>query len=369
MQFQVKADDIVETRLVDGGMRPALGAGAVRVRVDKFGLSANNVTYAAAGFTLGYWTFFPPHDPSNSTSGGTSEGWGVVPVWGFATVVESTSADIPVGERLFGYFPPAKTVDLEPVQVSSSLFVDGAAHRSELPTGYNVYRRVGTGNGFTGGLSEEHYMLLYPLYITSFALWDLLAENNGFGAKRIILTSASSKTSIGLAHGLRVDAAAPACLGLTSARNVPFVQSIELYDAVVSYDDIETLDASIPTAIVDMAGNGALLGQLHNHLGDSMVQTLQVGLTHWDGDIRNPAINRDRSTFFFAPSQIQKRMKDWGPQGFQEKSSAYLLAAVAHTQSWLNLHTSESLADLPDIYGRVCRGDANPEDGFVFTLN
>ncbi|MEL6948446.1 MAG: DUF2855 family protein, partial [Pseudomonadota bacterium] len=83
MQFQVKADDIVETRLVDGGMRPALGAGAVRVRVDKFGLSANNVTYAAAGFTLGYWTFFPPHDPSNSTSGGTSEGWGVVPVWGF----------------------------------------------------------------------------------------------------------------------------------------------------------------------------------------------------------------------------------------------------------------------------------------------
>ncbi|MBC7103757.1 MAG: DUF2855 family protein [Parvibaculum sp.] len=41
------------------------------VEIEKFALSANNITYAVAGDMLNYWSFFP-----------AEEGWGKIPVWG-----------------------------------------------------------------------------------------------------------------------------------------------------------------------------------------------------------------------------------------------------------------------------------------------
>ena len=35
------------------------------------------------------------------------QGWGIVPVWGFATVVQSLHPGVAVGERLYGYLPMA----------------------------------------------------------------------------------------------------------------------------------------------------------------------------------------------------------------------------------------------------------------------
>ena len=63
-----------------------LEPGEVRLAVDAFALTANNVTYAAIGDLLQYWSFFPAPDR-----------WGRVPVWGYADVVESTLDDVPVG--------------------------------------------------------------------------------------------------------------------------------------------------------------------------------------------------------------------------------------------------------------------------------
>lgn len=357
MQFQVRTDDITQTRLVGTSLAIPLAQGEIRVAVDRFGFSANNVTYAAAGFTLGYWKFFAP-------AGANSEGWGVLPVWGFADVRESACEDIKVGERLFGYFPPSDDLVLLPTQVAPGHFIDGVAHRAELPTAYNLYRRVPVASeGAT--LAENHHMLLYPLYITSYALWDLLKENDWYGARQIILTSASSKTSIGLAYALKTDKEGPPVVGLTSAANVAFVRSLGLYDTVLSYDDLASVDASRATAIVDMAGNGALLGRLHSHLGERMAHTLQVGLTHWDGERRDSAVIKERSTFFFAPSQIQKRIKEWGPAGFQKNSQAFLDRAIAHTVDWLTLKEVSGLVELGSAYDAVCAGTAAPDEGLI----
>jgi hypothetical protein len=51
-------DDFVRTALVYAPM-PDLSDGEVRLRVDRVGLSANNVTYAVLGQPLRYWQFFP----------------------------------------------------------------------------------------------------------------------------------------------------------------------------------------------------------------------------------------------------------------------------------------------------------------------
>ena len=65
----------------------------------------------------------------------------VIPVWGFADVVESKADGIPVGDRIYGYFPPTQHLQMNPIKVQEQRFFEGAEHRSTLPMGYNLYRR------------------------------------------------------------------------------------------------------------------------------------------------------------------------------------------------------------------------------------
>src|SRR3569832_1804759 len=100
----VKQVELAESRLVTRE-DAKLAGGEVRVRIDSFALTANNITYAAYGDSMSYWRFFPSGE----------EGWGIVPVWGFGTVVQSQHPGIAVGERLYGYWPMGDSAVLQPV--------------------------------------------------------------------------------------------------------------------------------------------------------------------------------------------------------------------------------------------------------------
>ncbi|MGA1245763.1 MAG: DUF2855 family protein, partial [Ilumatobacteraceae bacterium] len=84
-----------------------LQPGEVRLAVQSFALTSNNITYAVFGDGLKYWDFFPVGE----------EPWGRVPVWGFADVVESTIGDVAVGERVYGYLPMATELVVTPGRV------------------------------------------------------------------------------------------------------------------------------------------------------------------------------------------------------------------------------------------------------------
>ncbi|MDD9909034.1 MAG: DUF2855 family protein [Ahrensia sp.] len=365
-QFQITKADMAQSRLValdEADLQP--GEGEVLVAIERFGFSANNITYAATGERIGYWQFFPPQ-------GDDAGEWGVVPVWGFADVITSNCADIPVGERLFGYFPPATHLKMRPEGVASGHFFDAMPHRAALPRGYNIYRRVSAEPGYDRA-QDDLRMLLFPLYLTAFVLWDQLKEHNWYGAEQIALTSASSKTSIGLAYALHGDPDAPRVIGLTSAANAEFVQSLGIYDRVIAYDDIAQKLTAKPTTIVDMAGNADVLGNTHAHLGEAMMRTLNVGLTHWDikqdgdggGADGKANINRDRSEFFFAPSRIQQRMKDWGAAEFDAKSLGFVRDAVADSASWLTLSQHEGLAGFDQLFADMRDNKVPPTTGLV----
>ncbi|MCP4818568.1 MAG: DUF2855 family protein, partial [Shimia sp.] len=62
--------DITKTTLQEVADVP-LADGQARMKIKRFALTANNVTYAATGFVIGYWHFFPTG----------IEGQGIVPVW------------------------------------------------------------------------------------------------------------------------------------------------------------------------------------------------------------------------------------------------------------------------------------------------
>ena len=134
-----------------------------------------------------------------------------------------------MGDRFYGYFPPASHLRLKPSKVTADRFFDAAVHRAELPQAYNLYRRVLAEPGYDRG-GDDRRALLGPLHMTSFCIWDALQEANWHGASQAIIVSASSKTSIGLAYALSKDSEAPTVIGLTSSRNKAFVEGVGYYD-------------------------------------------------------------------------------------------------------------------------------------------
>ena len=334
--------------------------GDVLLKVERFAYTANNITYAVAADMVGYWQFFPPRGENPSR-------WGVIPVWGFAQVVASRSEGIPVGDRLFGFFPPAKHVKMTPVSISERRFIDGAAHRSKLPTGYNSYRRVLNEKNYNPAFDRER-MVFFPLLVTSFCLWNSLKQANWHGAKRIIILSASSKTSIGLGYAMDADAEAPASMGITSDHHLAKIDHLGIYDQCISYDMISSIDADIPTVIVDMSGNSRVLAALHALLGANMKFTHNVGLTHWLHAKANEGIIKERSAFFFAPDHIQKLLQEWGPTRFEQETSAFLMTTAKKARLWLNFRQVNSLEELAALHPAVCQGTIPPDEALVVEL-
>jgi len=352
-EFQVRKDKLDETRLVER-TASELQDGDVLAKVDRFAITANNITYGVVGERIGYWKFFPVED----------EGWGVIPVWGFADIVESRHPDIQPGERLYGYWPMASHLVMTPGKIKQERLADAAPHRAELPPVYNNYQRVNNEPGYDGEMDDDR-MVLFPLYATSFCLYDFLKDNDWFGAAQVIIPSASSKTAIGTAYAIKGDEAPPSLIGLTSPRNRQAVEALALYDTVFTYDELENIDAGRPAVIIDMSGNGDVLGRLHKHLGDNMKYTSNVGLTHFDANEMGPDFIRERSAMFFAPGHIQKRTQDWGPGEFEKRASAFWHKAALKSRDWLNIQKETGEDAVSRAYEDVLNGKTPANGAWV----
>jgi len=342
--FLVKRDDLATTRLVQSkGLTPAVGEAVLRV--ERFALTANNITYGVAGDLIGYWQFFPC----------VEEGFGRIPVWGIANVVAENGSELKVGDRYYGYFPMSDELLVSPIRLSTRGFTDGAEHRAQLPIVYNQYTRVSSDNGFEPGL-DNHKMVYAPLFTTSFVLDDFFADNDDFGAKTIVLGSASSKTAFGMAFMLKQSGRVKA-VGLTSKKNLAFVKGLGLYDEVFTYDDVESMDNSGAIAYVDMSGNRDVLSKVHHHFADNLVQSCAVGITHWESraDKAQQRLPGPKPTMFFAPSQIVKRNKEWGQAEYQARLAKATAAFLAQVDSWVDIQ-EHSFAAVDDIYQQVLVG-------------
>lgn len=352
-EFQMRKDNLEETRQVTRDA-PNLKDGEVLAKIDRFAFTANNVTYGVVGERIGYWKFFPVAE----------EGWGVIPVWGFADIVESKNPDVLVGERLYGYWPMATHLVMTPDRVKDARLFDGAAHRAELPPVYNAYARVKSEPGYDGTMDDDR-MVLFPLYATSFCLYDFFKDKDWFGALQVIIPSASSKTAIGTAYAIKNDAASPELVGLTSPRNKSAVEALGLYDQVLTYEQIAKIDAERPAVIIDMSGNGDVLGALHKHLGDNMKYTSNVGITHYDANAMGPDFIKERSAMFFAPGHIQKRTSEWGPGEFEKRAFAFWHDAATKSRDWLTIKKETGGEAVARAYHEVLAGKTPADTAWV----
>ncbi|MCU1592121.1 MAG: hypothetical protein JWP11_3377 [Frankiales bacterium] len=348
----VARDDLSKTRLAEVE-QPAAGPGEAVLKVDRVGLTANNVTYAVLGDSMGYWKFFP-----------AETGWGHVPLWGFADVVDTTVEGVDVGQRLFGYYPTASHLVVQPGQVTATGFRDVAEHRAGLPSPYNGYQLVDTDPAYEKD-REDLQALYRPLFFTSFMLADFLGDNGFFGAQTAVLSSASSKTAYGTAFlldGIRR-------VGLTSPANVAFTESLGCYDEVLTYDDVTSLPADAPTLYADMAGSRGLRAAVHEHLGDALVHDAVVGITHIEElGSGGESLAGAKPTFFFAPDQMAKRRADWGAGGLEQRYGDAWRRFVPHVEGWVDVVEGRGPQALNDVWLEVLTNKSAPRAGNVVRL-
>jgi hypothetical protein len=204
--------------------------------------------------------------------------------------------------------------------------------------------------------------------MTSFLIDDFLSDNDVFGAQQVVLSSASSKTSLGLAFTLKQAARdGIAIVGLTSRANIAFVESTGYYDKVVAYEDIATLPRD-PTVFVDMAGGGSVRAAVHSHFSDQLTYSCSVGGTHWEDKLATPDLAGPRPTLFFAPAQIKKRHADWGPGGLDKRLGGVWTAFLADVAGWLKISEGRGPQAVEAIYHEVLEGKSRPEQGHMASV-
>lgn len=357
--FEVRRDALDRVRVVAEPLPSpeALAPGALLLACDRFAFTANNITYAVLGEQLGYWRFFP-----------AEAGWGRIPVWGYADVVASRHPAIAVGERVYGYLPMATHLAVQADKVHGAGFADVSPHRSSLPPAYQYYRRVAADPAYRVERECEQ-VLLQPLFLTAFLLHDQVAAERYHGARRVLLTSASSKTAI--ATAARFAAGKPPGLelvALTSARHREFVAAVGYADRVLAYDELETLDATVPTLSIDFAGNAAILKRVHGHFLNQLTASLLVGGTHWQDAAPTAAMPGARPELFFAPAQLARRSAEWGALVFEQRLAEAWLGFVPHVGNWLEACEARGPAAVEAVYRDALAGRLEPHHGHVLRL-
>jgi len=307
--LNINKQDISKVKLVETAPAP-LKDGQARLAVRRFAMTANNITYAAYGDIMGYWNFFPAQDG------------GHLPVWGFADVAESRVEGLEPGERIYGYLPAASELVVEPARLSPNAFIDASPHRADLPAAYNRYTRC-AGDPAYAPTRETVQMVLQPLFLTSWLINLHLRDHDCFGARRISLTSASSKTALALAwlvskdrpDGVSVEA-------MTSPRSVGFVTDTGYFDAVTLYDAVSELKPEPKRLVVDFAGDNQITTAIHTALGDALAGDIRVGAAHWEHAEPPKGLPGPKPVFFFAPDHVATRISQWGPAEFSKRYAA-----------------------------------------------
>jgi len=357
MDFEVNRNDFHDTRISeaesDGASGADLSAGQIRLGIERFAFTTNNITYAVAGDMLDYWGYFPAESP-----------WGRLPAMGLATVTESAHPGIKTGGRYFGFYPRSSDVVIQ-AEPRHAGFRDVGNHRANHAATYTEFRDVASDPMFRSDKADE-YLLLWGLFMTSYLADDHLADHGFHGATQTLVTSASSKTSISLAARLALRDGHRS-VGITSERNRAFVEGLGLYDQVIIYGEIGDLDAGVVSGVVDMAGSGPIRSAIHTHFGDNLKFSLSVGVTHWEdqggGDLPGP-----QPEFFFAPGQSTKRVAEWGAEELAKRIASAFHDLLDDTDRWLKVTHRTGPDAITVVHRDLLDGHADPSVGYIVSL-
>jgi len=351
LQHWINKTDLRET-VWSTSATPPLAAGMVRLKVEAFALTANNVTYAAfGGAPMHYWAFYPSSD----------EGFGRVPVWGFASVLESNVEGIEVGERVYGYLPISDVFDISPGKITPDGFSDVSAHRVELSAIYSRYIRTSADASYAPE-TEPQQMLFRPLYMTGWMICDSLIE--GVDLETVVISSASSKTALATAHSVkaRMDVKT---IGITSSGNKAFTEATGLYDDVLTYEEADKI-AGAKASYVNFVGRPALTDLVHKTLGADLLRSMVIGVTDWESDrSMAPPSTGPVPEFFFVPDYAAARAKALEPGALDKMVGRDLMAFYPASKAFVTPENVEGPEAILEAWTATLEGKVPPNQGLI----
>ncbi len=342
--------DLGATRRTSSPLPGQLDDGQVLVVIEQFALTTNNITYAVFGDALAYWSYFP-----------AEEGWGNVPVWGFAKVIASESQDIAAGERVFGFLPMSSHLVLTPTNASALCFSDATAHRAGLHPWYNRYYRCAADPLYAEDTASVQ-PVLWALFMTGWMLAEQVADT----VDTVYITSASSKTALSFAWSMRHLGAKAKVIGITSPGNRAFVERLGHYSEIQTYDEVRAIPETKKAALVDVAGNAAVRSAVHVLLDERLTESITLGATH-----RAPADDTlpmpgPAPQLFFIPSVAKERAAQDGFDETHQRFAEAWRGFAPWAKSWLVLDKGVG-ADAIDMgYGKALAG-LPPEQAMVYS--
>jgi hypothetical protein len=353
LQIHVSKDDLKTVRAVSVSPAP-LADGAARLQIKLFGLSANNITYAAMGTgPLGYWDFFPG-----------PVGWGCPPGWGLADVTESRATGVEVGARYYGYYPVAETLDVFPTRISSTGFSDGVAHRAAKAAIYNRYHLTSADPQYASQFEREQ-VLFRPVFGAGWWLADFVHQGN---PQTVVMSSATSKSALVAAMQLR-KLGKHRLVGLTSGKNIAYLHGAGLFDHVISYDEAASVTASGPASYVDFLGRESLRSKVHEVLGERLTRSVIFGATDWadkSGGVQSvkSALPGPAPEFFFTPSYRESRIAEQPSLGAAMQRD--ILEFYSGSRRFVTITHRHGVDEIVAAWMKLLSGDVAPSEGLTF---
>jgi hypothetical protein len=285
----------------------ALPQSTVLVRTTIIALTANNLSYARGGSILHWWSTYPV-PPSLPKPYNSSSTYGIVPAWGYGTILASSIPSLQPNTTLWGYFP----VSTLPVPLllkpspggAMGHWIEHSPHREEvmpLYQRYLVHSPSSLINPSSLVLDKLAWRaLIFPLWECGYLLnrfvfpqqtpstapalhpssthltWP--SSSSDLTNALVILLAASSKTALCFAQQLKYtrhqDRTSPlAVIGVTSESSLPFARDTHWFDDMLLYTDLQTtLTDLLATArekrlshvvVVDFGGRNAADQKLH----------------------------------------------------------------------------------------------------------
>ncbi len=344
----------IEEKPLDSSL---LQKGEVIIAVDRLALTANTISYGVAGKSglIRYLDSFPTTAP-----------YARMPFWGFGDVVASAHDDIPVGERLYGFYPLSTHILAKIDKVSATTCKDMTPSRDTIPTLYREYTRARAEPGYHPDF-DDMQSLLRPVVSTSLLLEQYLARHDFYGSQNVIITSASSKTAFAFGYFL-TNGHKDKChaIGLTSRSNKDFVKKIGCYDQVYTYDEINQLPRET-SVVFDLAGNAELRARLHGHLGDLIAYSGIVGATHWEqGALEDDDLPGPRPAFWFAPDEIAFLATTGQAKQFLGQISDRATPLMMEVATWLKANRYGTQATIKKAYLDMLDGKMAAAEATIF---
>jgi Protein of unknown function (DUF2855) len=99
-----------------------------------------------------------------------------------------------------------------------------------------------------------------------------------------------------------------------------------------------------------------------------MMYSARIGLTHRSASPDEGELPGAGPVWFFAPDQIRKRAKDWGPGGIETRFSQAWSGLAPNLERWLTVIERRGPAAVKQVYVDTLAGRIPPEQGHMLSL-